>query len=161
RSTKRNAPAPACETAPRWSQAGVLTMKIDRITRPVALSAFLLTMSLTASSAAQMPGGAAPSKDDALSDTARELFIKGAKASEQQKWDQCRAALLAAWGIKKQWQIAGNLAACELELGMFRDAAEHVAYFLREMPATAGADRRSAGESVQRAALAKIAAVTI
>jgi hypothetical protein len=135
-------------------------MKGHRIMRPGALCAFLLTTSLAASSAAQTPGGTTPSKDDALSDTARELFLKGAKASEQQKWDQCRATLLAAWGIKKHPQIAGNLAACEVKLGFYRDAAEHIAYFLRETPANATAER-NAGQAVQRQALAKIAAVTI
>jgi hypothetical protein len=33
------------------------------------------------------------------------------------------------------WQIAGSLGDCELKLGLYREAAQHLAYFLRESPA--------------------------
>ncbi len=111
---------------------------------------------------AQLPAGpTGSSKDDALSDTARELFVKGVKAWEQQKWEQCRAALLAAWGIKKHPQVAGNLAACEAKLGLYRDAAEHVSYFLRELKADSPPERRALGEAVLKEARTKIATVTV
>ncbi|MEO7330719.1 MAG: PEGA domain-containing protein [Minicystis sp.] len=83
------------------------------------------------------------------------------KAWEQQKWEQCRAALLAAWGIKKHPQVAGNLAACEAKLGLYRDAAEHVSYFLRELKAESPPERRALGEAVLKEARTKIATVTV
>src|SRR5277367_3234909 len=92
------------------------------------------------------------SADDAMTDTARELFMKGAKAAEQQKWDQCRAAMLAAFAIKPHPQVAGNLAGCELKLKLYRDAAEHLAYFLRELKPDAPAERRVNGEAALREA---------
>jgi hypothetical protein len=109
------------------------------------------------------PAPAAPTTaaDDALSETARELFTKGAKAWEQDKWDQCRAALLAAWGIKKHAQIAANLGACELKLGLYRDAAEHLAYFLREATPEKLKEAGAAMKALLAEATAKIVTVTI
>jgi hypothetical protein len=126
------------------------------------LCALAGSLSAAAPSAAQpLPGGTAPAKDDALSDTARELFSKGAKAAEQQKWDQCRAALLAALSIKRHPQIAGNLAACEAKLGLYRDAAEHAAYFLSDIKPGTSTEKRMSGQAILNDAMGKIAAATI
>lgn len=110
---------------------------------------------------ADTPTSIVQSPDDAISDTARELFHKGVKASQQQRWDQCRAAFLAAYGIKQHPQIAGNLALCELRLGRHRDAAEHASLFLRALRADAQPDRRAAGEEVLKAAKTKITTVRL
>jgi PEGA domain len=110
-----------------------------------------------APSRAQTPTGIPAPPDEALSETARELFAKGVKAAQQQRWDQCRAAFLAAYGVKPHPQIAGNLSACEVKLGMYRDAAEHVSIFLRAQRPDAPPERRTAADAVLKEASAKIA----
>src|SRR5262249_41965137 len=62
-----------------------------------------------------------------------------------------RAALLyaAAWRVQQHWQIAGSLGHAEVALGRYRDAAEHLALFLRETHDAASVDPR------ERAALAR------
>jgi hypothetical protein len=108
-----------------------------------------------------LSASSAASADDAMTDTARELFAKGFKAAEQHRWDQCRAALLAAFAIRPHPQVAGNLAACELKLGLHRDAAEHIAYFLRELKPDAPREKRMYAEAGMREAQAKIEAVQV
>jgi hypothetical protein len=110
-----------------------------------------------APSGAQTPTGIPAPPDEALSETARELFAKGVAAAAQQRWDQCRAAFLAAYGVKPHPQIAGNLSACEVKLGMYRDAAEHVSIFLRAQRPDAPPERRAAADAVLREASAKVA----
>ena len=69
-----------------------------------------------------------------MTDKARQLYEEGLASIQKQKWLEARASLLAAWALNKHWQIAANLAGCELELGKFRDAAEHAAYYLKNSP---------------------------
>lgn len=129
-----------------------------------SILACTITLALTSSGGradAQLPPAVSASPDEALSDTARELFTKGVKASQQQRWDQCRAAFLAALGIKKHPQIAGNLALCELRLGLHRDAAEHISFFLSTQRKDTPEDRKAAGEAVLREASAKVTTVRI
>lgn len=76
----------------------------------------------------------APPQADALSRTARELFAKGEEAWMQGKYDQCHAWFLAAWSLRPHRQIAGNLAACAVKVGRYRDAAEHLAFLMKETP---------------------------
>ncbi|WP_437896217.1 hypothetical protein [Sorangium sp. So ce124] len=73
----------------------------------------------------------APAQADAMSRAARDIFAKGEEAWMQGKYDQCHAWFLAAWSIRPHRQIAGNLAACELKVGRYRDAAEHLAFLMR------------------------------
>lgn len=82
----------------------------------------------------------AASDDSAMTDTARELYVKGMSASNAQNWESCRAALLGAWALKPHWQIAGSLGYCEIKARKYRDAAEHLQYFITHAPASA-ADR--------------------
>jgi hypothetical protein len=110
---------------------------------------------------AALAAGGPASAEDAMTDTAKDLFLKGARAAEQQKWDQCRAALLAALAIKPHPQIAGNLAGCELKLKLYRDAAEHLTYFLRELKPDAPAERRANGEAALREARAKVESIRL
>jgi hypothetical protein len=106
-------------------------------------------------------GSTSRAEDDPLSDTARELFVKGVKAYEQGKWDQCRAALLAAYAIKRHAQIAGNLADCELKLGKHRDAAEHAWFFLHALRPDAPAERRAGAQAQLKEAQQKVVTLRI
>ena len=47
-------------------------------------------------------------------------------------WDRARLFYVSAWRAQHHWQIAGSLGHAELALGLYRDAAEHLAFFLRE-----------------------------
>jgi hypothetical protein len=132
-----------------------------RTYRSTSALLFAAALGVSATSAAQLPAGTSTAPDEALNETTRELFTKGVKASQQQKWDQCRAAFLAAFGVKKLPQIAGNLAVCEAKLGLHRDAAEHIALFLSAQKPDTPKERLAAAEEVLREASAKIATVRI
>lgn len=76
-----------------------------------------------------------PSSDRIEADTARDLFRQGRDLYKKNQIAEARAKFLAAWGVKKHWQIALNLGATEMLLSRYREAAEHLTW----------ADRESAG----------------
>lgn len=102
-----------------------------------------------------------PAPQSALDETARELFEKGSRDHDQGNFARCRASLLAAWAIKQHPQIALNLGGCELKLGMHRDAAEHLGYFLREAPKDTPAARRVDAEAMYREACKRVARIQL
>ncbi len=73
----------------------------------------------------------APAESEAMTDRARDLYMEGRTLYGQRAWDKAHAAFLAAWSLKKHWQIAGMLGHCEVQLGRHRDAAEHLAFAVR------------------------------
>lgn len=115
-------------------------------------------VSATASAA---PSSTAAAPHDALKSTASELFDKGVTAAAESRWEDCRAALLAAWSIHPSYQIAGNLAECEVKLGRNADAAEHLRFFLREVPADAPAERKARGETLMKEVRPKVAELSV
>lgn len=118
-------------------------------------------LGLAAPCFAQTPASTALSPEEALRDTTRELFAKGVRAAQEQRWDQCRAAFLAALGVKKVAQIAGNLALCEVKLGLYRDAAEHVTFFLHDTRPETPADRMAAARAILEGASAKVGTLVL
>lgn len=62
---------------------------------------------------------------------ARRLYDEGLALLLRNDFEQARAKFLVAWTLKKHWQIAGNLGASELALGMFPAAAEHLTVAIR------------------------------
>src|SRR5205823_5901742 len=76
------------------------------------------------SEAGSPPADAPPA--DAATQEARVLFEKA--VAEQRAGDkkEARQHYLEAFAKKPHYQIAANLGSCELELGMYRDAAEHL-----------------------------------
>ncbi|APR78519.1 Dihydrolipoamide acetyltransferase [Minicystis rosea] len=92
-----------------------------------------------------------------MTDKARQLYEDGLAAIQKSKWLEARASLLAAWSLAKHWQIAANLAGCELELGKFREAAEHARFYLQNAPA----DRRAKAELLLERAKPKIGVITV
>jgi hypothetical protein len=73
----------------------------------------------------------APAESEAMTDKARDLYMEGRTLYGQRAWDKAHAAFLAAWSLKKHWQIAGMLGHCEVQLGRHREAAEHLAFAVR------------------------------
>jgi len=76
----------------------------------------------------------AAGKSDVATDKARQLHIEGDDLYKQGDYARARVAYVAAWALKKNWQLAGSLGDCEVKLSFYRDAAEHLAYFLRSSP---------------------------
>ena len=58
---------------------------------------------------------------------ADEYFRQGKAFVKEDRWEEARRAYLAGYKIKRGYDIAGNLGNVELELGLARDAAEHLA----------------------------------
>ncbi len=106
--------------------------------------------------------GAEPSKapsDAALAEAAL-LYETGFAASREGSWERARASLLAAWKTAHHEQIAVNLGQAELKTGHYRDAAEHLSFFLREAKEAGEADRRAA-EEMFKEARAKVGALRV
>ncbi|WP_437742507.1 hypothetical protein WMF39_44380 [Sorangium sp. So ce1504] len=103
----------------------------------------------------------APAQADAMSRAARDMFAKGEEAWMQGKYDQCHAWFLAAWSIRPHRQIAGNLAACELKVGRYRDAAEHLAFLTRPTPDGKPTPLSQEHRALLDEAMAKIAVLQI
>lgn len=101
-----------------------------------------------------------PTESSALDEQARELFRSGVKAAEKSQWARAHAAFLAAWSLKEHYQIAGNLGTSEAMLGKWREAATHLAYYLREAPKEKVAERRSAQKLLEQAR-AKVGALAV
>ena len=79
---------------------------------------------------------AAPAETQVNAD-ARQLFTDGQTATKMLQWDRARTFFQGAWRIQQHWKIAASLGRAELKVGRMRDAAEHLAFALREVPAGA------------------------
>jgi PEGA domain len=88
-------------------------------TRGVAVLGIALLASLGSPAMAQTAQSTA--------DRASELFDKGNALYKQSRWAE-------AWDIRKSFDLAANLGDCELQIGQNREAAEHLAYAVREFP---------------------------
>jgi hypothetical protein len=111
---------------------------------------------------------AAPSRADepapadvSINETAKGLYAEGQAALVAGKWAECRAKLLAAWGIVKHAQIAGPLGHCEVEAGHLRDGAEHIQTFLDDPPKDTPAERLALARELLARAKRGIATVTL
>lgn len=89
--------------------------------------------------------GTAAHADDTA--RAKELYDMGNKLYDEQKWAEAEAAYQSAWNLRKSFDLAGNLGDVEMQLGQFRDAAEHLSYAYDEFP--------TGGKPEVREALAK------
>ncbi|MCU0691976.1 MAG: hypothetical protein MUF54_11290 [Polyangiaceae bacterium] len=68
---------------------------------------------------------------EAMTDKARELYAEGRELYAAGKFEPARASFLAAWSLKRHWQIAGMLGFCELEMDRPLDAAGHLTLAVR------------------------------
>jgi PEGA domain len=94
---------------------------------------------------------------NALTAKAAALYDEGVVAYKTGQWAVARASFLAAWSLKQHWQIAGNLADCELTLGKYREAAAHASYYLRDAPA----DRKQRAQVLVDKAAAHIGTLVV
>lgn len=61
---------------------------------------------------------------------ARTLHKEGSKLFVAGRNEEALAAFVAAWALVHDSSLAGNLAECEIRLGRYRDAAEHIQWIL-------------------------------
>lgn len=105
-----------------------------------------------------------PGKSDVATDKARELHIEGNTLHNQGQYARAHASYIAAWSLKRHWQIAGVLGDTEVKLGMYRDAAEHLAYFMRAMPDPSSSDgsvKMDAAKKLYQEARSKIGTLNV
>jgi hypothetical protein len=65
---------------------------------------------------------------------ATELYKKGNELYDKSKWAEAETMYRAAFELRQSFEIAGNLGDVEMIQGKPRDAAEHLAFALREFP---------------------------
>ncbi len=116
-------------------------MRLPGRTPPAILALVFLAsaVTLTPASATAQP----PADTSALTDEARELYRKGMDRYQARQYAQAQASFLAAFALMKHWSIAAALGDCEIKLGRFRDAAEHLSFALRQMPTDPSAQQRA------------------
>ncbi|WP_437488225.1 PEGA domain-containing protein [Sorangium sp. So ce1014] len=150
-----------------------------RLTPVAPLLCFLGLLAATSPSEAQ-PKGSAPTGNsaepkpgprpgmqrapgEAMSDKARKLYLEGVAASEKKRWADAHASFVAAWALQKHYTILGGIGTCELMLQRYRDAAEHLAVYVRELEqdATATPHERAAAAETFAKARAHVGAVLV
>jgi hypothetical protein len=87
-------------------------------------------------------GQAQPAGAGSLATQADELFERGKVAFEQGDFALAAHAYQKAWELAQSYDIAANLGQAELELGWFREAAEHLTFALRNLPLSVAAETR-------------------
>ena len=97
----------------------------------LAIGSILFAASVTLSVPAQAQTGTSSAD---LAQKADDLFHKGKALYQAANVRGAYEAYAAAWGVKRSYDIAANLANTEMLLGMKRDAAEHLAYCARNFP---------------------------
>jgi hypothetical protein len=80
---------------------------------------------LPAATAAAQPKPAASAEDTTR---VRSLYRQGAAAYSAGKYEEARNALREAWSIRQTYDVAAALGQAELELKLYRDAAEHLRF---------------------------------
>lgn len=109
---------------------------------------------------AEMPSEVASNYDAERTAEARQRYQEGNAAMKLHQWQKAYDAYLVAWRAKPHWQVAGSLGQVELKLARNRDAATHLALFLREAKDVPPEEIKHAREWLDQAR-AKIAVLTI
>ena len=100
--------------------------------RSSMLLAVSLLFSVPKTSAAQSEPGPMPRIGEAERDQARHLYDEAIQYGKRGEYRKAKASLSAAWALLKSWEIAVNLGSAEIRLGQYRDAAEHLAWGIRD-----------------------------
>jgi tetratricopeptide (TPR) repeat protein len=129
--------------------------------RHILSAPIVMALALAIPALAAGPAAAQSAASKSIDDAVTEHYNQGAKAAEAGQWDKARAAFLEAWKLKPHYQIAANLGNAELMSRRYRDAAEHLRFFLREAPADVDAVDRRKAEQLFTEAKAKIGAVSV
>jgi hypothetical protein len=110
--------------------------------RTPALLALVLASGIPLQAEAQpSPPPAAKESEEAV-EKARQLFADGSKDYQQKQYAKAYVSFVASWALNQHYATAANLADCEIHLGKYRDAAEHLAYAIRLGPKEDAAQRK-------------------
>jgi tetratricopeptide (TPR) repeat protein len=93
--------------------------------------------------------------------SARDLFENGTALYKQSRWADAEAAFQKAWDLHRSFDLAANLGDCELRVGQNREAAEHLAYALRELPLSTNPTRRERIQQLLAQARALVGALRV
>jgi hypothetical protein len=94
-------------------------------------------------------------------DPADVRFREGNAAYKQKRYAEAKAAYEDAFRLKQTHDIAANLGFAEVKLELWRDAATHLAFALRNWPPTGKAASRESAVQFLGVAKEKIATLTI
>jgi hypothetical protein len=98
---------------------------------------------------------------DPVANQARQLFLRGQQRYRAGDLREARDLFLAAFALDKRWSIALNLGQCELEMGLVRDAAEHLDFGLSQLPADQHEVDRGRAQVFLKKARARVGAVRV
>jgi hypothetical protein len=106
-------------------------------------------------------GVAVPSEAQAQPATADSLFAEGNKAYDESDYALAVRKYGEAFALKPSYDIAANLGAAELKLAKFADAANHLAYAIRNFPPSGDAKKKAGAEKLYGEARQKVGALDI
>ena len=108
-------------------------MILHRRLNPLVHAALAIAPLLVTANAASAPNGATKGEAEAADDNARvrSLFRRGSAAFEAGKLEEARQLFLDSWAIRQTYDVASSLAQVEMQLKRYRDAAEHLAFCIR------------------------------
>jgi hypothetical protein len=132
--------------------------------RTGARSAFALgtaLLLLVPDASAQSAGHPKGPVSAASASDADGLYEEGRAAAKAGQMQAARGLYLRSWRLRRHWQVAGSLGRIELTTGKYRDAAEHLTYFLSEAPASVDEGTRKAAQEMLEKARAKVGVLTI
>jgi tetratricopeptide (TPR) repeat protein len=94
-------------------------------------------------------------------DRVTEFFDRGTELYKQGRWADAEAQFQKAWEFNKTFDVAANLGDCEVEVGHFREAAEHLAYAVRAFPLSGKAALRTRLEQRYAQARKEVSAIKV
>jgi hypothetical protein len=127
--------------------------------RTVQLTLLLVALISGAATASAQPTAAAPGAEAVAK--ADALFREGVRFVAQQKWAEAEAKFLAAWALNPSYDVATNLGQAQYRLGKYRDAAEHLAFALRNWPIIGKREPRDLAQQRLAEVRKQVGAVTI
>lgn len=128
---------------------------------PLLFVALSLAWTATAAPARAQKPPAILEQDRAVSDHADELFRAGNVLAKQDRWTEAEPLFREAWGLKRSYDIAGNLGIAEASLRRWRDAAEHLSFAMRTFPANGKPEHRKLLEGTLARALHEVATLKL
>lgn len=98
--------------------------------------------------------------EDDLNQASKKVFQEARSAAEKGDWALCRTRAVGVWQQVKSPNVAGILGICEAELGMNKDAAEHLEFFLAKQTKATPKQVAEVKKSLDKV-LPKVAKVTV
>ncbi|XXY44088.1 PEGA domain-containing protein [Sorangium sp. So ce269] len=131
--------------------------------RSASIASLFAVLAWSPSGLARPPEQPRAAVTAAMTEESRKLFLNGVQAASESRWEAAHAMFLAARALHPHYTIDGNLGACELQMGRYRDAAENLARYVRELKkdATSTAEERAQAEAGYAKARAKVGAVVL